>query len=73
MSPVEWLLPWLCQFDGVVELAKKIRLNKIYEGGNQKMPKITHEESLYLAEYYRDDIEYVETLLGRTLPQWKFA
>lgn len=58
------------KLDKTVELAKKMGFNEIYSGAKNDLPKITSSELTYLNEYYRQDVEYVENLLNRTLPSW---
>lgn len=59
------------KFDQIVEFGKKLGLKRVYRGGEDQLPQITDQEAQFLSSHYEDDIQYVEQLLGRSLPQWR--
>lgn len=61
------------QLDLAIEVAKNLGLKKIYSGGESKMPQMTSKQAKFLIDYYKDDISYVETLLGRDLSSWRYV
>jgi hypothetical protein len=56
---------------GPIELAKKFGLKKIYGGSESPLPPLQPEIRRLLIQEFRPDIEYVEEMLQRPLPQWR--
>ncbi len=55
----------------VVELGKSLGLRRVYAGGDRSVPRLDSDDRSFLADYFAEDISYVEALLGRPFDAWR--
>ena len=55
----------------LIEVAKKMGLKKVYSGFKGALPELEPEIRQDLINYFEEDIDYIENLLGRHLPRWR--
>jgi hypothetical protein len=55
----------------IVELGKSLGLRRIYSGGERPAPCLEPADREFLADYFSEDVAYVEALLGRSLDTWR--
>lgn len=72
-KPAGQLVTWLRanRLHWIVELGKSLGFNKVFAGGERRMPGLTSSDRLWLLEEYEADIAFVEKLLGRDLSAWR--
>ena len=57
----------------IVELGKRLGLQKVYTGYQNDMPELTDDERLLLRQEFDEDIAFVEGIVGRDLSAWRNA
>jgi hypothetical protein len=55
----------------IVEFGKSLGLRRVYSGSTQVFPVLTNEDILFLCDFYKDDVQFVEDYLGQSLESWK--
>ena len=55
----------------LIEFGKMLGLKRLYTGYEHNLPTLDKKTWNDLLEEFEPDIEYVENLVGRSLPQWR--
>lgn len=61
-----------CGLHSVVEIGKRLGLRDlVFKGGEASMPELSTEVRNRLLERYIEDVKFVESATGKTLPHWR--